>query len=130
MTSAQIQFVQLKLKFYIFMHARCRFIRIFQLVIVHVFQMYSCMTIECILVPSSSRVGRVHSALVARQDDGQRDGRDGVLGQDGPDAAHECVGIPHDTSHARGHRQRARRRRDENLACKCRDSEVASCDGM
>ena len=56
------------------------------------------------------------TVLVARQDDGQRDGRDGVLGQDGPDAAHESVGIPHDTSHARGHRQRARRRRDENLA--------------
>ena len=67
-----------------------------------------------------SRVARAAcTVLVARQDDGQRDGRDGVLGQDGPDAAHESVGIPHDTSHARGHRQRARRRRDENLARKC-----------
>ena len=64
MTAAQIRVVQLKLKFYIFMHARCRFVRIFQLVIVHVFQMYSCMTIECI--PSSSRVGRVRSSLLAK----------------------------------------------------------------
>ena len=82
--------------------------------------MYSCMTIECI--PSSSRAWAACTVLVARQDDGQRDGRDGVLGQDGPDAAHESVGIPHDTSHARGHRQRARRRRDENLARKCMKS--------
>ena len=64
MTAGQIRVVQLKLKFYIFMHARCRFVRIFQLVIVLVFQMYSCMTIECI--PSSSRVGRVHSSLLAK----------------------------------------------------------------
>ena len=45
--------------------------------------MYSCMTIEC----------TTRGACTLLQDDGQRDGRDGVLGQDGPDAAHESAGI-------------------------------------
>ena len=34
---AEIWVEQLQLKFYIFMHARCRFILVFQLVSVHVF---------------------------------------------------------------------------------------------
>ena len=43
--------------------------------------------------PYSSQLYAVRRARIAAQDDGQRDGRDGVLGQDGPDAAHESAGI-------------------------------------